>query len=59
MWKFKVMAVGTWDIMGIPYNTEMKILGFNITHFRKVCIWRCIAPDTERKTADNAVLEKI
>jgi len=34
------MAIGTWDIMGIPYHTEMKILGFNITHLRKVCIWR-------------------
>jgi hypothetical protein len=53
------MAIGTWDIMGIPYHTETKTLGFSITHFGKVCIWRCTAPDTERKTAGNAVIEKI
>ena len=38
--KSKVMPIGTWDIMVIPYHTEMKFLGFSITHLYKVCIWR-------------------
>jgi len=53
------MAKGTWDIMGIPYHTETKILGFSITRSRKICSWKSIAPDREQKTEDNAVIEEI